>query len=345
MLYAQIVRSPHAHAKVVRVHTKAARALPGVVAVFTGKDLEGKVNPIPTAWLIPGSDLKTPPHPALAVDVVRYVGDGVAVVVADSPFAAATARPSCASSTRRCRRSWTRSSAVRDGAPQLHADAPRNVAFTWRVAGGDAEAAFAEAKRDGVVISQRFLNQRLIPNAMETRGTVARYNSGSGDLTVWTTTQNPHIARFLLSVVTGIPEQKIRVIAPEVGGGFGSKIPLYADDAIVVFCSQRDRPPGEVGRGPPRKLSGDDPRPRPHHRRRDRGAQGRDVTGDPRQDVGQPGRLPVDRRPGRPDDPARSDDDGVLRDPEHLLRGARACSRTRSRSTRTAAPAGPRRRT
>ncbi len=238
MLYAQIVRSPHAHAKVVRVHTKAARALPGVVAVFTGKDLEGKIKPIPTAWLIPGSDLKTPPHPALAVDVVRYVGDGVAVVVADSPFAAGDGAALVRVEYAPLPAIVDQERAVRDGAPQLHADAPRNVAFTWRVAGGDAEAAFAEAKRDGVVISQRFLNQRLIPNAMETRGTVARYNSGSGDLTVWTTTQNPHIARFLMSVVTGISEQKIRVIAPEVGGGFGSKIPLYADDAIVVFCSK-----------------------------------------------------------------------------------------------------------
>ena len=199
MLYAQIVRSPHAHAKVVRVHTKAARAHPGVVAVYTGKDLEGKLNPIPTAWLIPGSDLKTPPHPALATDVVRYVGDGVAVVVAESRFAARDGAALVRVEYAPLPAIVDQERAVQDGAPQLHPDVPRNVAFTWRVAGGDAEAAFAEAKRDGVVISQRFLNQRLIPNAIETRGTVARYNSGSGDLTVWTTTQNPHIARFLMS--------------------------------------------------------------------------------------------------------------------------------------------------
>ncbi len=121
---------------------------------------------------------------------------------------------------------------------QIHAEAPRNLAFTWRVAGGDAERAFADAQRDGVVVSQRFVNQRLIPNAMETRAVIAKYNSGSGELVVWGTTQNPHIARFLLSVVTGIPEHKVRVIAPEVGGGFGSKIPLYADEAIVVHCAR-----------------------------------------------------------------------------------------------------------
>ena len=238
MLHAQIVRSTHAHAKITRIDTKAARAHPGVVAVLTGKDLEGKLNPVPTAWLIPGSDLKTPAHPALATDVVRYVGDGVAVVVADSRFAARDAAAQVHVHYAPLPVVVDQEHAVRDGAPQLHADVPHNVAFTWRVAGGDAEAAFAEAERDGVVVSQRFLNQRLIPNALETRGAVARYNSGSGELTLWLTTQNPHIARFLTCVVTGIPEQKIRVIAPEVGGGFGSKIPLYADEVIVAHCAR-----------------------------------------------------------------------------------------------------------
>jgi len=238
MLYAQIVGSPHAHAKIVRVDTSQARRQPGVVAVYTGADLAGKLNPIPTAWLIPGSDLKTPAHPALATDAVRYVGDGVAVVVAESRHAARDAAGLVQVEYAALPAVVDQEQAVRDGAPQVHADVPHNVAFTWRVAGGDAEAAFAEATRAGVVVSQRFLNQRLIPNAMETRGAVARYNTGSGDLTVWCTTQNPHIARFLTSVVTGIPEQKIRIIAPEVGGGFGSKIPYYADDAITAFCAR-----------------------------------------------------------------------------------------------------------
>ncbi|HYM70568.1 MAG TPA: xanthine dehydrogenase family protein molybdopterin-binding subunit [bacterium] len=238
MLHAQIVRSPHAHARIVRVDTAAARRHPGVVAVYTGKDLEGKLNPIPTAWLVPNADLKTPPHPALAVDVVRYAGDGVAVVLAETLYAARDAAALVQVQYAQLPAVVDQEQAVRDGAPQVHADVPRNVAFTWRVAGGDADQAFAEAKRDGVVVAQRFVNQRLIPNAMETRGVVARYNSGAGELTVWYTTQNPHIARFLMSVVTGIPEQKIRVIAPEVGGGFGSKIPFYADEAVVVFCAR-----------------------------------------------------------------------------------------------------------
>ena len=156
MLHAQIVRSTHAHAKITRIDTKAARAHPGVVAVLTGKDLEGKLNPVPTAWLIPGSDLKTPAHPALATDVVRYVGDGVAVVLADSRFAARDAAAQVHVHYAPLPVVVDQEHAVRDGAPQLHADVPHNVAFTWRVAGGDAEAAFAEAERDGVVVSQRF---------------------------------------------------------------------------------------------------------------------------------------------------------------------------------------------
>ena len=238
MLYAHIVRSPHAHAKIVRVDTARARREPGVVAVYTGTDLAGKLNPIPTAWLVPNADLRTPPHPALATDVVRYVGDGVAVVLGETRFAARDAAALVQVEYAPLPAVVDQEQAVRDGAVQIHAEAPRNLAFTWRVAGGDAERAFADAQRDGVVVSQRFVNQRLIPNAMETRAVIAKYNSGSGELVVWGTTQNPHIARFLLSVVTGIPEHKVRVIAPEVGGGFGSKIPLYADEAIVVHCAR-----------------------------------------------------------------------------------------------------------
>ncbi|HKX19258.1 MAG TPA: xanthine dehydrogenase family protein molybdopterin-binding subunit [bacterium] len=238
MVYASIVRSPHAHARITRIDAAAARRHPGVVAVFTGRDLEGKINPIPTAWLIPNSDLKTPPHPALAVDRVRYAGDGVAVVVADGPYTARDAAALVRVDYEQLPAIVNQEKAVEAGAPQLHEEAPKNVAFTWKLAGGDAKAAFAEAERSGVVVRQRFVNQRLIPNAMETRGVVAKYTSGSGELTVWYTTQNPHIARFLMSVVTGIPEHKVRVVAPEVGGGFGSKIPFYADEAIVAFCAK-----------------------------------------------------------------------------------------------------------
>src|SRR5579871_391380 len=223
MLYAHIVRSPHAHAKIVRIDTAAARREPGVVAVYTGKDLAGKLNPIPTAWLVPNADLRTPPHPALATDVVRYVGDGVAVVLGETRFAARDAAALIQVEYAPLPAVVDQQQAARDGAVQIHADAPKNLAFTWRVAGGDAEHAFADAMRGGVIVSQRFVNQRLIPNAMETRAVIAKYTSGSGELTVWGTTQNPHIARFLMSVVTGIPEHKVRIIAPEVAEGSAAR--------------------------------------------------------------------------------------------------------------------------
>lgn len=238
MVHACIVRSPHAHARITGIDVEAARRHPGVVAVFTGRDLAGKLNPIPTAWLIPNSELKTPPHPALATDRVRYAGDGVAVVVAENPYAAQDAAALVRVTYERLPAIVNQEGAVRSGAPQLHAEAPNNVAFTWKLSGGDAAGAFAEAERGGVVVKQRFINQRLIPNAIEPRSVVARYTPASGELTVWYTTQNPHIARFLMSVVTGIPEHKIRIVAPEVGGGFGSKIPFYADEAVVAFCAR-----------------------------------------------------------------------------------------------------------
>ncbi len=239
LAYAHIVRSPHAHARIKRIDIEAARRHPGVVGVFTGKDLQGKINPIPTAWLIPNSDLKTPPHPALALDTVRYAGDGVAVVVAEDRYSARDAAGLVRVEYEPLPAVVDQRKATERGAPQIHADVPNNLAFTWALGdAGKADAAFKEAERGGVVLSQRFVNQRLIPNALETRAVVAHYNSGSGDLTVSYTTQNPHIARFVMSVVTGIPEHKIRIIAPEVGGGFGSKIPFYADEAIVVFCAK-----------------------------------------------------------------------------------------------------------
>jgi carbon-monoxide dehydrogenase large subunit len=238
MAYAQIVRSPHAHARITRIDVEDARRRPGVVAVFTGRDVAGALNPIPTAWLIPNSELKTPPHPALAVDTVRYAGDGVAVVVAEDRYVARDAAEQVRVEYQILPAVVDQVAAAGAGAPRVHAEAPDNLAFRWRVTGGDADAAFAEAKRNGIVVSHRFVNQRLIPSAMETRGVLARYNPGSGDLTVWYTTQNPHIARFLMSVVTGIPEHKIRIIAPEVGGGFGSKIPFYPDEAVIAYCAR-----------------------------------------------------------------------------------------------------------
>ena len=236
MLHAAILRSPYAHANIKSVDTSGAAGQPGVVAVYTGADTDGVLNPLPCAWLIPGSDLKTPAHPPVAKDKVRYVGDAVAVVVAESRYQAEDALEHIAIDYEPLDVVINPKAAAQDGAPQIHDDVPNNIAFTWAVAGGDTDAAFADA---AVTVSDTITLQRLIANPMEPRSALAQWSAATGELTLWNTSQNPHIARFLTCVVTGVPEHKIRVIAPEVGGGFGSKIPYYADEAITAFCSMR----------------------------------------------------------------------------------------------------------
>jgi carbon-monoxide dehydrogenase large subunit len=234
LLYAAVLRSNYAHATLTRVDVARARTAAGVVAVYTGADLEGKVGTVPCAWNVPNCDLKVPPHPLLAVDRVRYVGDGIALVVAESRAAARDALDLIDVEYEPLAAVVDPERATETGAPQLHAAVPNNIAFTWKVAGGDAARAFAEAS---VRVEQRIVHPRLLPTAMEPRAACASYNPGTGQLTCWVTSQNPHIHRFLLSVMLKLPEHKIRVIAPEVGGGFGSKIPAYADEALVCFAS------------------------------------------------------------------------------------------------------------
>ncbi len=235
MLHAVMVRSPHAHARITRVDTAQTLRVPGVVAVFTGKDLQEKVGSLPCAWLVPNADLKTPPHPAIAVDRVRYVGDAVAVIVAEDRYTARDGAEEVRVDYEPLPVVTDAEKAVASAAPLLHDEAPQNIAFRWKLAGGEAAAAFAQADK---VIKQRFINQRLIANAIETRAAVADYRPSTGELTLWVTSQNPHIHRVILSGVLGIPEHKLRVISPEVGGGFGSKIFVYPDEAIVAFCSR-----------------------------------------------------------------------------------------------------------
>ena len=235
-LYAAILRSPHGHARIRKIDTAAAKAAPGVVAAFTGADTEGVLGSIPCAWLVPNSDLKTTPYPPLAKSVVRYCGDAVAVVVAESPEQAADAVDLIEVDYEPLAATIDPELAVKAGAPQLHAEAPNNIAFHWTVGGGDVDAAFKNAE---VVVRDRIIQQRLIPTAMETRGALAHYLPATGELTLWNTTQNPHIVRFIMSLVCNIPEDRLRVIAPEVGGGFGSKIPQIQGDFITVFCSMK----------------------------------------------------------------------------------------------------------
>lgn len=234
-VYAAFVRSPHAHARIVRVDTTRAKAARGVLAVYTGRDVADTLAPIPCAWLIPNADLKVPARPVLAADRVRHVGEAVAVVVAEDRYLARDAAELVQVTYDPLPPVVDQEQATKPGAPQLHHGIANNISFTWKAAAGDVAAAFKSAS---VVIRQRFLNTRLIPNAMEARAATAQCNLATGELTVWLTSQNPHIHRFVLSVVLKMSEHKIRVIAPEVGGGFGSKLPVYPEDAVVPFLAR-----------------------------------------------------------------------------------------------------------
>jgi len=234
LTYAAFLRSPYAHARLTRVDVSAAKRAPGVVAVYTGADIKDRVTPVPCAWNPPNCNLKVPPPPLLAYDKVRYVGDGVAMVVATSRAAARDAIDLIEADYEPLEGGVDPEKMAAAGAPQLHEEVPDNIAFTWVVSGGDAEAAFRDAE---VSVEERIVQQRLLPTAMEARAAVASYNKSSGQLTLWVTSQNPHIHRFLCSVMLRLPEHRLRVIAPEVGGGFGSKIPAYPDEALVSLAA------------------------------------------------------------------------------------------------------------
>ncbi len=232
-----VVRSPFAHARITSIDSTEAAGMPGVIGVYTGQQMrDAGFGGIPCAWVVPDSDTKTPDHPPIAVDTVRYVGDAVAMVVAKTETQARDAAYAVDVDYDVLDAVIDGHAATMDGEPQLHDDVENNVCFHWIVAGGDIDAAFAAAD---VVVTDTIINQRLIPTAMETRAALARWDVAMEELTLWVTSQNPHIVRFLLSLDTGIPEHKIRVIAPDVGGGFGSKLPHYPEDSMVIFASQQ----------------------------------------------------------------------------------------------------------
>jgi carbon-monoxide dehydrogenase large subunit len=248
MTYATFVRSPHAHAGIRSIDTAKALKHPGVVAVFTGKDMTG-VNSLPCGWdlrkdkNVPGvvQDLAMVPHMPLTSDVARHVGDPVAVVIADSQDAALDAAELVAVDWEVKPSVTATAGAAQAGAAQIHAGAPGNVAFRWELGGGDLDAAFKSAD---VVVKKRIVNQRLVANAMEPRACVARYEEATGDLTLWVTSQNPHVHRLLMcAFVLGIPEHKVRVISPDVGGGFGSKIFLYNEEVVCSWASRQIKRP------------------------------------------------------------------------------------------------------
>ena len=236
MAHMAILRSPYAHARIRAIDTARARQAPGVLAVYTGTDTASALAPMPCAWLLPNANLKVAKYPQLATEVVRYVGDCVAVVVAEDRYQAQDAVEMIEVDYDPLSAVIDPQAALADGAAPLHDDVPGNQAFHWTVAGGDVDAAFARAD---VVVKDRIIQQRLIPTAMETRAAVAHYIPATGELTLWNTTQNPHIVRFLASLVTGISEDRLRVVAPEVGGGFGSKIATFPGEFLAIFCSMK----------------------------------------------------------------------------------------------------------
>jgi aerobic carbon-monoxide dehydrogenase large subunit len=239
LLHMVVVRSPYAHANIKNIDTSAAEAMDGVVAVYTGKDTEG-IN-IPTAFLVPGADLKTPAHPALAKDKVRYVGDGVAIVLAEDRYIAQDAADLVDVDYEVLDAVVNPEAATKDAAPQLFDDVEKNIAFRWVM--GDRDASDKVFEDADVVVKERIVQQRLIPTPMEPRSAVAQWNSGTEELTLWYTTQNPHIHRFLLSGLWGLPEHKVRVIAVDVGGGFGAKIAVYPDETLTGWAAmQTGRP-------------------------------------------------------------------------------------------------------
>ena len=249
MTYAAFVRSPHAHARIKSIDVAQAKAQPGVVAVFTGKDMTG-VNSLPCGWdlrkakNVPGvvQDLAMVPHMPLTSDVARHVGDPVAVVIAESQAAAIDAAEKVNVAWEPLPAVTATDKATAAGAAQVHGDAPGNVAFKWAL--GDAAATDAAFKSAAVTVKKRIVNQRLVANAMEPRACVARFDVATGELTLWVTSQNPHVHRLLMcAFVLGIPEHKVRVIAPDVGGGFGSKIFLYNEEVVCSWASRQLKRP------------------------------------------------------------------------------------------------------
>jgi aerobic carbon-monoxide dehydrogenase large subunit len=239
-LYAYILRSPHAHARVGGIDTVAAQTAPGVVAVYTGKDMAADgVGGLPCGWQIHsknGSPMAEPPHPVLAVDRVRYVGDPVAVIIAETLAQARDAAELVNIDYAEEPAAIDPVAVSEPGAPQLHAEAAGNVCYDWQL--GDlaaVEAAFARATR---IVKLDLTNNRLIPNAMEPRAAIGEFNRATGEHTLYTTSQNPHVIRLLMGAfVLHIPEARLRVVAPDVGGGFGSKIYHYPEEAIVTWAA------------------------------------------------------------------------------------------------------------
>ncbi|WP_027230365.1 xanthine dehydrogenase family protein molybdopterin-binding subunit [Phyllobacterium sp. UNC302MFCol5.2] len=242
MKHATFVRSPHAHARITGINVDAAKAMSGVVAVLTGSELKADgIGNLICGWMIhskDGTPMKMGAWSPLATDKVRYVGDAVAIVIADTKGEARDAAEAVEVSYEELPVVVNALDAMQQGAPEIHAEAPDNLIFDWDL--GDEAATNAAFAKAAHVTSMDIVNNRLVPNAMEPRATLGVYDSGEDHYTCWTTSQNPHVARLVMSAFYNVaPENKLRVIAPDVGGGFGSKIYIYPEEITCLWASKK----------------------------------------------------------------------------------------------------------
>ncbi len=242
MTYAKIVRSPYAHAKINSVDISAAKMYPGVVEVFTGKDIaDSGIAGVPCGWQVDfknGDTMKEPPHPLLVADKVRHVGDAVAVVIAETKEIARDAADMVEVDYEELPAVTDAAEAAKTGAPLVHDDVPNNTCYDWGL--GDEAATNAAIDKADHVTTLEFVNQRLVPNAIEPRAAIGDYDPIRENYTLYTSSQNPHLIRLLMcAFVLGIPEHKVRVVSPDVGGGFGSKIFHYTEEALVIWASNK----------------------------------------------------------------------------------------------------------
>jgi aerobic carbon-monoxide dehydrogenase large subunit len=232
-LWMALVRSPEAHARIVSIDVSAARGRAGVSAVFTGQDMTDLGGPLPMAWVPPGVEVNNPEHWPLARDEVNHVGDPVAVVIGDDRYGVVDAAEDVVVEYDPLP-VVTDAEAALEGPPFVHEQLGTNKVHEWSLAGGDLEAGFAEAD---VVVERRVINHRTAGGAIEARGVLADHRADQ--LTLWTSTQVPHFVRLFLSLLLGISEERVRVVAPEVGGGFGSKLQVYGEEVLACWCSRK----------------------------------------------------------------------------------------------------------
>lgn len=239
--YAAFARSPYGHAKILSVDIEAAKAMPGVIVIFTGADV-ADVNGVPCGWQVNfknGETMKEPKHPLLLSDKVRQVGDPVAIVIAETREQAVDAAEAINVDYEELPVVVSAADAIKPGAPLVHDDVPGNICFDWQL-GNPKEEVDEAMSQAAHVTTLEFINQRVVPNAIEPRSYIGSYDAVSEKYTLYTSTQNPHLIRLLMcAFVLGIPEHKVRVVGPDVGGGFGSKIFHYTEEALVTWAAKK----------------------------------------------------------------------------------------------------------